>query len=700
MKTLNSNVNLLVHVSSIGALTSLSAFAQTKITWDGDTDTNYITGTNWVDDVAPADDLSTNIAEFTGGTVDLTADRSVAGLDYTTGTTFQGAANLTLGTSGIEVNGNSFLSTTGVILNNDITITFAGGRLSFGADAIVSGTGKVTTTGTNTLYIDGTANTYSGGTEILAGSRVSFKGQESMGTGTIHLDNGRLEGNGTPNMTLDNAFSLGAGGGTLKTVGGRWSLTTAITGTGPLTVDGGNNFIYLDVSNTFTGDITIKGSGILAPNSGDRLGDAATNSVFLEDGGRLHGNGNVNLGARSITLVGSGGQLSIRHARSMTLPNTGSISGSGQLLVGNENGVLSLQGANSFSGGTEVQGIVYTVSGALGAGDITLNNIAGARGTLQNNDSVTTHTNNIILDATNGGRLKAGWNKNLILNGVMSGSGGLIIGSDSGTVVLGGANTFTGNIAVESHTSANVDLRVTGSLGSGNYGGEISGDGDVEFAGADSQTLTGANTYTGTTTVSNGCLILGQAASIPASGVGTTVAADAGLGFDPAGLSDAEIETIIGNVTWDVASELVFAVDSPNTEVVAADFSSFGGDTIVLKGDGTLDLSGATIPGGITLETPDGGTIDLVGGVTEISIGDISTGPGTTMGQNVTISFTAEGSGDIDVWTSSDLQGPGTMIGTVGSGASPFVDEDVTDNRLFYILVTAGDGDPFQAPAP
>ena len=46
----------------VGIPSSLSA--QTTIAWDGDTDSVFSTDTNWVGDIAPANDLTTNIAQL------------------------------------------------------------------------------------------------------------------------------------------------------------------------------------------------------------------------------------------------------------------------------------------------------------------------------------------------------------------------------------------------------------------------------------------------------------------------------------------------------------------------------------------------------------------------------------------------------------------------------------------------------------
>lgn len=232
------------------------------------------------------------------------------------------------------------------------------------------------------------------------------------------------------------------------------------------------------------------------------------------------------------------------------------------------------------------------------------------------------------------------------------------------------------------------DLVHAGTIQDGSGGGGLS----LVKDGTGTLTLGGTSTYTGTTQVIGGCLILGQAAASPDNGLTTSVAADAGFGFDPAGLSDAEIETIVNNVAWDADSDLVFTVDDPNSEAVSADLSGFGGSTIVLKGDGTLDLTGATLPPGLTFEMPDRGTI-VGGGAGEIVVDSITTGPGSVSGLQVTIAFTA--AGDVDAYASDTLlSGSWSLVKSSIASSPDVVEDNVSADARFYVLVPAGSGNP------
>ncbi|MBI2813133.1 MAG: hypothetical protein HYX71_02470 [Opitutae bacterium] len=88
------------------------ANSQTSINWNSTSGTDFATGSNWSGGVAPANDLTSNIASFTSATGAvgpvLAANRSVAGLSFLAGGTgsvsfvLSGSATLTLGSTGIS----------------------------------------------------------------------------------------------------------------------------------------------------------------------------------------------------------------------------------------------------------------------------------------------------------------------------------------------------------------------------------------------------------------------------------------------------------------------------------------------------------------------------------------------------------------------------------------------------------------------
>ncbi len=187
--------------------------------------------------------------------------------------------------------------------------------------------------------------------------------------------------------------------------------------------------------------------------------------------------------------------LSVGGTQDLTLG--GVISGAGQLI---KNGAanLTLNGTNTYSGGSTLNAGTLTVGapGALGSGTLTV----GGAATLDNSSAFTLG-NNITLDA---GLTLAG-NNGLTLSGVIDGTGSLTkTGLDD--LALSGTNTFTGalNIAAGSVTTlssgalgntsgADISAGASLNLGSDASLDGLSGSGSVQIAGGNTLTVGGVS---------------------------------------------------------------------------------------------------------------------------------------------------------------------------------------------------------------
>ena len=206
--------------------------------------------------------------------------------------------------------------------------------------------------------------------------------------------------------------------------------------------------------------------------------------------------GNINLGGP----VSNSNTITFSGANSTTV--SGAISGAGAITQ-NGTGTLTLSATNTYAGDTTISAgsLQITGSGSLGTG-------ASYSGNISNSGSFTLNT---ATDQT--------------LTGILSGNGALVK-SNTNTVILSGANTFTGNTTINAGT-----LRVngTGTLGSATYAGTIANNGTLFFNTSTNQILSGAisgsgaltqngsstltlngsaSSYTGATTVSSGTLIV------------------------------------------------------------------------------------------------------------------------------------------------------------------------------------------------
>ncbi|EEJ7133684.1 autotransporter outer membrane beta-barrel domain-containing protein [Salmonella enterica] len=397
---------------------------------------------------------------------------------YTGGTTISGG---TLIASNVEALG------TGDVTDNAVLELNTGGDF----DNVISGSGQVVKSGDKTLTLSGT-NTYRGGTTISGGTLVATS-VDALGSGDV-----------TDNATLE----MNTGGDFANNIGGTGSV-----------VKSGDKTLTLSGSNIYTGGTLISGGTLIATNV-DALGtgDVTDNATLeMNTGGdfanAIGGTGSVvKSGDETLTLSGSniytggttisGGTLVATNVEALgsgdvtdnaTLElNTGGtfdnvISGSGQVVKSGDD-ALTLSGNNSYTGGTLISDGTLVASNveALGSGDITDN------ATLELNTSGD-FANNI---GGTGSVVKSG-DKTLTLSGANSYTGGTII--SGGTLVATnvealGSGDVTNNATLELNTG-------------GDFDNAISGSGQVVKSGDKTLTLSGANSYSGATTISGGTLI-------------------------------------------------------------------------------------------------------------------------------------------------------------------------------------------------
>ncbi|EHW1974838.1 autotransporter-associated beta strand repeat-containing protein, partial [Salmonella enterica subsp. enterica serovar Ordonez] len=373
-------------------------------------------------------------------------------------------------------------------VTNDATL-----ELNTGGDFInnIGGTGRVEKSGDDTLTLSG-SNSYTGGTLISSGTLVATN-VDALGSGDV-----------TDNATLE----LNTGG----------TFDNAISGSGQV-VKSGDETLTLSGANSYTGG-TLISSGTLVASNVEALGTGdVTNDAVLElnTGGdfdnAISGSGQVvKSGDETLTLSGansytggttiSGGTLVATNVEALgtgdvtnnaTLElNTGgtfdnAISGSGQVVKSGDD-VLTLSGANSYSGGTLISDGTLVASNveALGTGDV---------------------TDDATLELNTGGTF----------DNAIGGSGN-VVKSGADTLTLSGSNSYTGGTTISGGTlvASNVEALGTGDVTNNatlelNTGGDfinnIGGTGRVEKSGDDTLTLSGSNTYTGGTLINGGTLV-------------------------------------------------------------------------------------------------------------------------------------------------------------------------------------------------
>ena len=615
------------------------------------------------------------------------------------GTTYIGA----LFNNGGTVNGGSYVATLTTTQSGVLNSVMADGSgYQAGVYKYSDGTANG---GTTTI---GAANTFTGVVNVVGGTlqldtNGSFAAASSLYTAGTGADQGVMDLN-NHNQTFSAINGTGGqialGSGTLTVNGTANSdYSGVINGTGGMT-KAGSGTVTLHGSNTYTGATNISGGTIALSGSGS----IAASSGVVDDG-TLDISATTS-GASIATLSGSGNVVT-GAAQSLTLSNAagvfgGNISGAGGLTV--SAGAETLSGANTYTGATTIaSGVTLALSGS--------GSIADSSGVADNGifDISTTTSGASIksLSGASSGSVALG-GKNLTLTaaadtfaGAMNGTGGLAV--TGGTETLTGVNTYTGSTSISS--GATVALSGNGSLAassgvanngtfnisattngasikslsgassgsvalgaktltlsnaSGSFAGVIDGTGGLAVS-AGTETLSGANTYTGATSISSG-------ATIALSGSGS-VAASSGVAdngtLDISGTtSGASVKTLSGNGTVALGSKSLTLTAAADT--FAGAIGGTGG-LAVTGGNETLtganSYTGATaISNGATLALSGAGSLAASSGVADNGTFDISA---TTSGA-ATKSLSGNGTVVLGSKTLTLSAAADTFAGTMG----------------------------------
>ena len=408
--------------------------------------------------------------------------------------------------------------------------------------------------------------TNTSGTVTLTGGAISGDDLTKTGAGALII-NGNLKLADTNGDLYEYFTNSGSGD---VTIGGVFSGAAGL-------VQSGNGTLTLSATNTYSGGTTVS-DGTLVLGANNALG----NGTLSITGGTVNA-GSFNqslLGAVSLTsgnITGSGTLTGTSYA--VASGNISAILSGAAALTKSTNGTVTLTGNNTYTGAT------------------TINN-----GTLKYGaDNALSSTTAVLIDANTGGTATLnlnGFNGTISsltfggvdglsssVNQVTTGSGTLTLGGDVTSVATGnptGSDTISGKLNLGNATRTFTVGDSGGNFAEMDVQAAISGSGvGITKAGGGVLVLSGANTYTGATTVNAGLLRLANNSALGTSAGATTVNDGASIGLSSVTITD-ETMTFIG-----------VGITDPFGAVAGALRNYSGNNTIT--GSGNIGIGSASV---------------------------------------------------------------------------------------------------------
>ncbi len=555
------------------------------------------------------------------------------GMNLVSTNPYNAYVHLTAGTLGAKTNWSSSLGINLNGINSGTGLTIKAADASGVAQNItlsgsLTNTGGFTKTGGGTLTLSG-ANTYSGAT-IISNGVLSLQSANTVSASTINVSGGTLE------QTVDNAISGTAGltvssGSMTLLRPNSYSGATTVTNTGSILLGNASAITNSTLTVGVTNGVSI-GTGITAVTVGGLagVGDLALTNADSSAVALTIGNNNAN--ATFSGVLSGGGSLTKIGTGTQTLSGTNGTYTGGTTIKG---GMVTLNNAGAigtntvtFEGGTLKSGADYVnfntplfvgsgqtgtlalsqrteINGTLtGAGTLNVSAPSTTGGTRDYWDGLASAFTGTI-NISGGGGLELRQNggdfdsfvgatvniDNEWVAGSMASVGGTIkFGALSGTATARLNGSSYGGRATFEVGAKNLDTTFAGIIADGSSGGALT------KVGTGTLTLSGTNSYTGTTTVSAGALIINgnQSAATGAmsvasgatlGGSGTIGGATTINGIHSPGNSPG-IQTFTNDLAYGATSVLNWELISNATATRGTDFDgvNVGGNISITSG--------------------------------------------------------------------------------------------------------------------
>ena len=392
--------------------------------------------------------------------------------------------------------------------NNSYTITSSGGAtFTFDNNAANAQLNQLSGSNGDTisvsLLLKSSLDISNADNSLLTISTGGITSSAASGTQTI-----TNKGTGSGGVTISGVIGNGGTGGTVAVTQNSSSSTLTLSGantyTGLTSVTAGTLAEGATGSIADTSALTVNGATAIFSLGASHSDTVAT--VTLDGGGSITGTGTSALTSTGSFEMKSGSVSAI-------------LAGSGIALNKTTSGTVTLSGANTYTGATTVTAgtlaegatgsiadtSALTVNGATAIFNLGANHSdTVATVTLDGGGSIT-GTGTSALTSTGSFEMKSG-----SASAILAGSGIVLNKTTGGTVTLSGANTYTGGTTVNAGT-----LFVNNTSGSGTGSGAVV----VNNSG----TLGGSGTITGPSTTGTTAVTLNNSAKINAGGTAGTV---------------------------------------------------------------------------------------------------------------------------------------------------------------------------------
>ena len=535
-----------------------------------------------------------------------------------------------------------------------------------------NGPGKVILGGTNFysggVYVNaGTLspagvllNIFGTSTSVAIQSGATLELNRSLGYGggvTLTLNGGTMTGGNGFGENLNGPVVLAASSTFDTGSTGQWNVTGAVSGPGGVIKNGGNTSsplngpVRLSGVNTYTGPTLITAGTVqfsvpaslynavetswtpanitVATNAGLALKVGGPSDFTGTQAGLVIGNlltaNNNGLRGGSTVILDTDSAIDNTTTIATNITDSTGLGGGQVRFTKNGRRTLTLSGANTYTGATINNGDNGSTFSIIKAGVAW--NPATQSGAFGRNSAVDVKNLFNGIDIT-------GFDSQMgsLTGGAISGKGNVTLGANN--LTIGGDNTSPAA-----------------------YNGIMSGaGGSLTKIGTGKLTLGGPNTYTGTTTLSNGIVNLAITEVVGVSGpLGNSVASNPGSIV----MAGGQLQHVAANVNdysgrFSTAANQVYSVDTGNQNVAWATALTSVGGLLIKTNTGALLLSGANTYGGAT--TNLGGT--LRAGVASVP------GVSGALGLNSAVSL-ANVAGVI-----VDLNGNSTEMGSLTGGGA------------------------------